>query len=100
MEEKDSLFDNIRGKLVTVNFGPHTFQSTCTGVRLAPLTNLKNKPLRKTDSLGKQYSPPCFTIEFEDGRLVFVIEDTTIIYTLDGIDIVCGKAAPVVIRKG
>lgn len=77
-------------KRVSITFPPHEFITTVLEITKTRLQDIKGLVPDKRDRDGKMRTPNMFSIITEDGKLVFVQEDTEIIQREHGVELVIG----------
>ena len=84
VKQLQTLFEPFYGKKVQFSFPGRSFPITITGVSLARLADLENKPEQRHDG-EKKYTPPVMTLETAEGRIYFVLEDIEVFPQLKGL---------------
>lgn len=86
VEEHRNLFASVVGHTVRIKINNVLFTTDAKLQTIQPtvLGEIENPPEKRMGKDEKQYTPPCFSLLFDQGKLVFAIEDTVIRETLQG----------------
>lgn len=94
VEEKRASLDRIVGHRVRVKVNNMLVATDTTLQAMIPakIGDIDNPPEKRQGADGKQYTPPMFALVFDQGQLVFVIEDTEITILLrEGVRLIAGN---------
>lgn len=91
------------GKQVQVSFSKHTDTATLVSCSLATQASIKalggNVPDKRKNEAGKEYTPPCVTLEFNNGTSYWfhiVLQDIDIMIKIGGLEIILPSATIVI----
>lgn len=94
VDEHRSMLDSVIGHKVKIRLN-HILVATDTLLyAMTPelIGNIANPPEKRSGANDKMYTPPCFTLHFDQGPMVFTIEDTQIVILINnGVKLLIGN---------
>lgn len=84
VKQLETLFAPLYNKPVVMRFDKYNFEITITGISLARLADLENKPDDRYDG-EKKYKPPVMIMQTLKEKAYFILEDIEVFPLLNGL---------------